>query len=179
MLRLYSIVDIEATGGNSKIGRITEISILKFDGQKIVDEFTSLINPERPIPPFVQKLTGISDQMAADSPKFRDVAKDVKNILAGSCFVAHNVKFDYSFFHEEFKLLGLDFHMDKLCTLQYSQKVWPEIGTYGLSKLCKAKGIQNGDRHRAKGDALATVELFKMLLAEDKNQYIKRLIKNS
>ena len=176
---MYSIVDIEATGGNSKIGRITEISILKFDGQKIVDEFTTLINPERPIPPFVQKLTGISNQMAAESPKFPDVAKDVSNILAGSCFVAHNVKFDYSFFHQEFKNIGLDFHMDKLCTLQYSQKVWPDLGTYGLSKLCKAKGIEITDRHRAKGDALATVELFKMLVAEDKNQFIKRLIKNS
>ena len=119
---MYSIIDIEATGGNAKIGRITEIAIYRFDGEKIVDEFSSLINPERKIDPYVQRLTGITDAMAKKAPKFHEVAKEIVTITKDSCFVGHNVRFDYSFVQSEFASLGYPFKMERLCTLELSKK---------------------------------------------------------
>ena len=174
---MYSIIDIEATGGNSKIGRITEVAIYKFDGEKIVDKFSSLINPERSIPIFVQRLTGITDKMAKQAPKFFEVAKDIVNIMEGTCFVAHNSDFDYSFIQMEFESLGYEFKSPQLCTLELSKKLLPGIESYSLGKLCKSLEIELSNRHRADGDALATVELFKMLLNADDSGYIKEKIR--
>jgi DNA polymerase-3 subunit epsilon len=174
---LYSIVDIEATGGNSKIGRITEIAIYRFDGKRIVDEFHSLVNPEMKIPPFVQKLTGINNQMAAKAPLFKDIARDVDQITKDSCFVAHNVKFDYSFFQMEYATIGKEYKRERLCTLQLSESLIPEAPSYGLGKICKALDIEIEGRHSAKGDALATVELFRMLMERDRSSSFSRINK--
>lgn len=171
---LYSIIDIEATGGNSKIGRITEIAIYKFDGKNIVDEFHSLVNPECSIPIFVQRLTGISDQMAKQAPKFYEIAKDIVEITKDTCFVAHNAKFDYSFFQMEFESLGYEFKLNRLCTLELSKLVLPGHESYGLGKLCKSLNINLSNRHRASGDALATVSLFKMILAADNTNLVRK-----
>ena len=92
MSKFYSIIDIEATGGNSKIGRITEVAIYLYDGKEIVKEYNTLVNPERSIPIYVQRLTGITDKMVAKAPLFTEVADDIASFLNGSCFVAHNVK---------------------------------------------------------------------------------------
>ena len=177
LVDLYSIIDIEATGGNSKIGRITELAIYQFDGEKIVDEFSSLVNPQMKIPPFVQKLTGISNEMAAKAPLFADIAEQVYEITKNSCFVAHNVTFDYSFFQMEFKSLGIEYKRERLCTLQLSESLLPEAPAYGLGKLCKSLGIPLEDRHRAQGDALATVQLFQHLLEVDQNQAYSKIKK--
>jgi len=166
-VELYSIIDIEATGGNSKIGKITEIAIYRFDGIEVIDEFHSLVNPEMKIPPFVQKLTGINNKMAAEAPLFSEIATDVEQITQDSCFVAHNVKFDYSFFQMEYASIGQEYKRDRLCTLQLSESLIPEAPSYGLGKLCKALDIPLNGRHSAKGDALATVELFRRLLERD------------
>lgn len=174
---MYSIIDIEATGGNSKIGRLTEIAIYKFDGQTVIEEFSSLVNPERSIPPYVQRLTGINDKMAAEAPLFKDIAAEVDRITRDSCFVAHNVKFDYSFLQMEFSALGMEFNRERLCTLQLSEKLLPEIPTYGLGKLCKALDIPIEGRHRAQGDAFATVKLFQHLLEIDRSLAISRVKK--
>lgn len=176
---MYSIIDIEATGGNSKIGRITEIAIYKFDGNEIVDEFHSLVNPECSIPQFVQGLTGITDRMAQKAPKFFEIAKDIVEITNGTCFVAHNVKFDYSFFQMEFKSLGYEFKSNRLCTLELSKLLLPGHDSYSLGKLCKSLGIELQNRHRASGDALATVELFKLILCNDKDNLIKRKLRQA
>ncbi|MAY83769.1 MAG: DNA polymerase III subunit epsilon [Flavobacteriales bacterium] len=174
---MYSIIDIEATGGNSKIGRITEIAIYKFDGIQIVDEFHSLVNPEMKIPPFVQKLTGIDNKMAAEAPLFRDIAHEVDQITRNSCFVAHNVKFDYSFFQMEYASIGQDYKRERLCTLQLSESLIPEAPAYGLGKLCKSLEIPLNGRHSAKGDAQATVELFKQLLERDQQSSFSKIEK--
>ncbi len=174
---MYSIVDIEATGGNSKIGRITEIAIYKFDGRQVVEEFSSLVNPERDIPPYVQRLTGINNKMAAKAPLFRDIAEEVDRITKNSCFVGHNVKFDYSFFQMEFEALGFEYKRERLCTLQLSEHLIPEAPAYGLGKLCKSLGIPLEDRHRAQGDALATVKLFQHLLQLDGSLDVSKIKK--
>ncbi len=171
---MYSIIDIEATGGNSKIGRITEIAVYKFDGKEIVEEFNSLINPEMSIPPYVQGLTGITNKMARKAPKFFEIAKDLYAILDNSCIVAHNVKFDYSFIQMEYQSLGFEFKAPRLCTLELSQLLLPGHESYGLGKLCKSLDIQITDRHRATGDAKATVELFKLLMEADTENLLSR-----
>jgi len=174
---LYSIIDIEATGGNSRIGKITEIAIYRFDGIQIVDEFHSYVNPQMKIPPYVQRLTGINNQMAAKAPLFKDIAEKVNQITQESCFVAHNVKFDYSFFQMEYAAIGKSYKREQLCTLQLSESLVPEAPSYGLGKVCRALEIDIAGRHSAKGDALATVELFKQLLLRDESSSYSKIRK--
>lgn len=170
---MFSIIDIETTGGSSKSDRITEIAIYIHDGKKITDEYQTLINPERPIPYFISQLTGIDDKMVKDSPKFYEVAKKIIAFIKGTVFIAHNVGFDYGFIREEFKSLGFDFKMKKLCTVQLSRKLLPGMNSYSLGKLCDNLNIEINGRHRAAGDALATVKLFDILLAKDQNTLIR------
>lgn len=179
IVNLYSIIDIEATGGNSRIGRITEIAAFKFDGKEIIDSFHTLANPEMSIPPFVQNLTGITDKMTSSAPKFEVFAKDLYDFLHGSILVAHNIKFDYSFLQMEFQKVGIDYKSDRICTIEMSKHIIPGLGAYGLSKLCKTLNIKNSDRHRAEGDALATVELFKMLQKKDQNMLLSRKLRSA
>ncbi|TRX70335.1 exonuclease domain-containing protein [Carboxylicivirga sp. M1479] len=164
---MYVIVDIETTGGNMKNGKITEIAIYRHDGEKIVDEFVSLVNPESYIPPFITSLTGITNEMVSTAPLFYQVAKDVVNICQDAVFVAHNAGFDYNFIKEEFKNLGYNFEMPTICTVKLSRKLLPGHASYSLGKICPDLGIGNGARHRAAGDALATVELFEILLKKN------------
>jgi DNA polymerase-3 subunit epsilon len=174
----YAIVDIETTGGNAFTDRITEIALYVHDGEKVVDEFSSLINPERPIPPFVSRLTGISDEMVAEAPRFYEVAKEIVERTEDCIFVAHNVQFDYSFVRQEFKSLGYSYSRDYLCTVKLSRKLLPGHPSYSLGNLCERLGIRVENRHRAGGDAMATVKLFELLLQSDQDAYIERSVKN-
>jgi DNA polymerase-3 subunit epsilon len=169
---LYAIVDIETTGGQFNEEGITEIAIYKFDGHEIVDQFISLVNPEKEIQPFVVKLTGINNAMLRSAPKFYEVAKRIIEITEGCILVAHNTSFDYRILRTEFNRLGYDFVKPTLCTVELSKKLIPEQPSYSLGKLVRALGIPMSDRHRASGDALATVKLFKMLLAKDTEKEI-------
>ena len=168
--KVYAIIDIETSGGNHKNGKITEIAIYRHDGKKIVDEFVTLINPEMKIDWYVKKLTGINDEMVSTAPKFFEVAKRIVNITRGCIFIAHNVDFDYEFVRAEFRSLGFNYKRSKLCTVKLSRALLPGKISYSLGKLCDELGIVVEDRHRASGDALATVKLFEMLLAADENQ---------
>lgn len=159
---MYCIVDLETTGG--KGNKITEIAMIKFDGERIVDEYSSLINPECSIPYFITKLTGINDEMVAYSPKFYQVAKEVTLFLEGCTFVAHNVFFDFNVLKNEYRELGYDFKADKLCTVRLARKCFPGHASYSLGKICADLDIPISDRHRAKGDADATLKLFKLIL---------------
>jgi len=177
-VNLYSVIDIETTGGSPRTERITEIAIYIFDGESIIRQFTSLINPERNIPYFITGLTGITNEMVADAPKFYEIAKDIVEITEGMIFVAHNARFDYSFIRQEFKNLGFNFKRNILDTVSLSRKLLPGHKSYSLGKLCKELNIQINGRHRAEGDALATVELLKLLLeAEEDGE--QGLIKNT
>lgn len=164
---MYTIIDIETTGGSYKTGKITEVAIYKFDGEKIVDEFVSLINPEVYIPPYIVQLTGITNEMVEDAPRFFEVAKQIVEITEDTVFVAHNAPFDYGFIRAEFASLGFTFERLTLCTVKLSRKLIPGQPSYSLGNICSTFGIENSARHRAAGDALATVELFRILLAKN------------
>ena len=161
---MYCIVDIETTGNGIKGNRITEISIFKFDGHEVVDEFTSLVNPECEIPYFITGLTGIDNSMVRDAPKLKEIAPKILEITTDTIFVAHSVNFDYNVIKNELKGIDLEFSRKKLCTVRLSRKLLPGYNSYSLGKLCSAIGIPLTDRHRARGDAHATVLLFHKLL---------------
>ena len=169
---MYAILDIETTGGQFNEEGITEIAIYKFDGYEIVDQFISLVNPEIPIQPFVVKLTGINNAMLRSAPKFFELAKRIIEITNDCVLVAHNADFDYRILRTEFRRLGYDFNVKTLCTVELSKRLLPEQTSHSLGKLVRALGIPMADRHRASGDAMATVKLFKMLLDKDLNKEI-------
>lgn len=171
---MYAILDIETTGGKYNEEGITEIAIYKFDGHQVVDQFISLVNPERSIQPFVVGLTGINNEMLRHAPKFYEVAKRIVEITENCIVVAHNAKFDYRILRTEFGRLGYDFQRKSLCTVEVSKKLIPDMPSYSLGKLVKNLGIPISNRHRAAGDALATVQLFKLLLAKDLGKSISQ-----
>jgi len=176
---VYAIIDIETTGGQFNAEGITEIAIYKFDGVELVDQFISLVNPEIPIQPFVVKLTGINNAMLRTAPKFYEVAKRIIEITQDCIIVAHNAAFDYRVLKMEFKRLGFDYMKQTLCTVELSKQLLPDVKTYSLGKLVRSLGIPIADRHRASGDAMATLKLFKLLLSKDTEKTIlKTLIKN-
>ena len=173
---MYAILDIETTGGKFNEEGITEIAIYKFDGHEVLDQFISLVNPEREIQEFVVKLTGINSKMLRNAPKFYEVAKRIVEITKDCILIAHNAAFDYRILRTEFNRLGFDFQRNTLCTVELSQQLMPNQPSYSLGKLTRSLGIPITDRHRASGDALATIQLFKLLLEKDTK---KNIIQNS
>lgn len=175
---MYAILDIETTGGKFNEEGITEIAIYKFDGHQIVDQFISLVNPERDIQPFVVNLTGINSGMLRNAPKFYEVAKRIVEITSDCVIVAHNANFDNRILTTEFRRLGFTYERKTLCTVELSKKLIPDLTSYKLGKLCNSLGIPVSSRHRADGDAIATVQLFKLLLNKDADKKIvKQAIK--
>ena len=173
---MYAIVDIETTGGSATRSRITEIAIYKHDGQKIVDEYQTLVNPCQDIPYNITKLTGIDNELVANAPLFFDVAKEIDAFLDGCVFVAHNVNFDYGFIKAEFERIGLSFRRKKLCTVRLSRKLLPGKYLYSLGKLCASEGIPLNNAHRAAADAKATAILFTQLMKIDREGYIEKAL---
>lgn len=169
---MYAIVDIETTGGKFNEEGITEIAIYRHDGHQIVDQFSSLVNPERPIQAFVASLTGINNNMLRQAPKFYEVAKRIVEITDNAVLVAHNAQFDYRILRTEFTRLGYEFERRTICTVELSKKLLPGHASYSLGKLTRALGIPISDRHRAQGDAQATVKLFQLLLDRDHEKNI-------
>ncbi|MGB1972176.1 MAG: exonuclease domain-containing protein, partial [Flavobacteriaceae bacterium] len=169
---MYAIVDVETTGGKYNEEGITEIAIYRFDGHQIVDQFSSLVNPLKEIQPFVQRLTGINSKMLKNAPKFFEIAKRIVEITEDAVLVAHNAEFDYRIIQTEFRRLGFDFERQSLCTVDLSQKLIPNAPSFKLGQLVRSLGIPISDVHRAHGDAIATVELFKVLLEKDSKKEI-------
>ncbi len=165
---MYCIVDIETTGNGIIGNKITEISIFKFDGKTIVDEYTTLVNPECEIPYFITGLTGIDNNTVRNAPTFSEVAHLVADFTEDMIFVAHSVNFDYNVIKHEFKALGLSFVRKKLCTVRLSRRIFPGLRSYSLGKLCTSLEIPLKDRHRARGDAHATVLLFHKIIKTGK-----------
>jgi DNA polymerase III subunit epsilon len=161
---LYAVIDIETTGLSPVTEKITEIAVLIWDGEKIIDEFSSLINPERGVSPFITRLTGITNEMLSQAPKFYEIARTLVELTENCSFVAHNAQFDYAFIREEFRNLGYNFIRSRICTVKLSRKLMPGLKKYGLSNLCRELGIQNHDPHRARSDAHATLALFQHLI---------------
>ena len=166
---MYAVIDLETTGGSATKDRITEIAIVVHDGERIVREFSTLINPERKIPAYITDITGITDAMVSSAPKFYEVAKEVVELTDGCIFVAHNVNFDYSFLREEFSRLAYTYDRERLCTVRMSRQLIPGLPSYSLGRLCNYLGIPIHARHRAKGDVDATVLLLEKLIQRQPN----------
>jgi len=177
---MYAIIDLETTGGKFDAESITDIAIIKYNGNKVLDKFYSLINPEKKIDSFVEKLTGINNNMLKNAPKFYNIAKRIINITEDCIIVAHNVSFDYRILKTEFRRLGYNYKRKTLCTIKLSKKLIPNKTSYSLEKLVKILGIPIKRNHRAFDDANAAFNLFKLLEDHDLNKKIlKKEIKNS
>jgi DNA polymerase-3 subunit epsilon len=174
---MYAIVDIETTGGYAANNAITEVAIVLHDGNRELKRYETLVNPAMAIPRYVQALTGITDEMVADAPYFNEIAPFVYEWLHSAIFVAHNVNFDYSFLKHQLKACGFDLDCKKLCTVRLSRKAFPGAPGYGLGKICRHLDIEIPNRHRAGGDADATVLLFERILATGAQEHIPGMLK--
>lgn len=163
----FAVVDIETTGGNFHQDRIIEVAVVIHNGVQVVAEYTSLVNPEKPIQPFISRLTGISNKMVKDAPTFEDIAEELADVLKGHVFVAHNVRFDYGFIKASFKRVGISYRAPHFCTVELSREIFPGYPSYSLGKLSRSMGISVAHRHRAFGDAAATAELLSRMVAEN------------
>ncbi|MDP4131264.1 MAG: exonuclease domain-containing protein [Bacteroidota bacterium] len=173
---MYAIVDIETTGSYAANNGITELAIVLYDGNKIVDRFESLVNPQMPIPRYIQVLTGILPEMLESAPLFGEMADRVYTLLKDAVFVAHNVNFDYSFIKFHLESCGYSLNSKKLCTVRLSRKLFPGLAGYSLGKLCRELSIPLENRHRAGGDADATVRLFEKILLRDSQGHVQQML---
>jgi DNA polymerase-3 subunit epsilon len=173
---VYTIIDVETTGMVKGPARLTEIALFRHDGERVVGAFHSLLNPGCAIPPFISRLTGITDAMVADAPPFADVAQQVLALTQDAVFIAHNVHFDFGFVKKELGWLGHAYQRPLLCTVQLSRRIFPGLPSYSLGNLCRSLDIPLTDRHRARGDAAATVHLFERLLQHDRRGLIPRAL---
>lgn len=174
---MFAIVDIETTGGYASANGITEVAIAIHDGTRMVDYYETLINPQMPIPPYVQSLTGITNAMVSQAPYFQEVAPRIYELLHDKIFVAHNVNFDYSFVKHHLGLCNYELDCKKLCTVRLGRKILPGHLSYSLGKLCRSLGIEIEQRHRAGGDTIATVKLFEKILLADETGELKAMLK--
>lgn len=176
---LYAIVDIETTGGFAASNGITEIAVFITDGNNVIDQFHSLLNPHYTIPSFVESLTGITNEMVASERDFKSIADDLFELLHDKVFVAHNVNFDYSFVKHHLAQSGYELNCKKLCTIRLGRQIVPGLKGYGLDKICRHLEIDIEERHRAAGDAAATVKLFHHLLRCDTNGHVQTMLKGN
>lgn len=176
---LYAVVDIETTGSYAHQSGITEIGVVITDGEKIVNTYETLIDPGQGIPPYIQALTGITDEMVEGAPPFHQIADELYELLHDKVFVAHNVNFDYGFLKFAFQECKLDFRPKRLCTVRLGRKVIPGLKSYSLGKLTKELGINHGNAHRAFGDAKATADFFHMIVARDAGGAVAQSLKGN
>ncbi len=173
-LTQFAIVDIETTG-TVHDGKITEIAIIIHDGEKELERFTTLLNPQRKIDWYVVKLTGITDTMVADAPLFAEHAERILKMTKDRVFVAHNVSFDYGFLKREFANLKMEFKRETLDTIDICRRIIPGLPSYSLGKLCASVGIVMDSHHRALDDTAATAMLFQMLFEKDSKTVFSRI----
>ncbi len=148
-----AFVDLETTGSNASVDRVTEVGIVLWDEGRVVEKWSSLVNPEAPIPGFIQGLTGITDEMVAQAPLFEALAPEILDRLQGRLFVAHNARFDHGFLKNEFRRAGFDFKPPVLCTVKLSRRLFPQHRKHNLDALIQRHSLTVPARHRALGDA--------------------------
>ncbi|MBP6430986.1 MAG: GIY-YIG nuclease family protein [Ferruginibacter sp.] len=176
---MYAIVDIETTGGYASANGITEIAVYIHDGTRVIKKFETLINPLQKIPNYITALTGIDNAMVANAPTFSDIAETLFKLLNDKIFIAHSVNFDYSFVKHQLKNFDFDLAVKKLCTVRLGRKVFPGLPSYSLGNLCRELKIPIDNRHRAGGDAKATVLLFEKYLQHNAQEHIDAMLKKS
>lgn len=161
--QVYAVVDIETTGGRKGGNAITELAVVKVKSGEIISEWSTLVNPQRPIPRHITHLTGIDDAMVRNAPVFSEIADELKRQLYGTIFVAHNVGFDYGFIKAAYEFIGQRFRMPKYCTVRNSRRAFPGLPSYSLGNLTKAFDIDLENHHRALADATATAHLLRLI----------------
>jgi len=161
-----AIVDLETTGANASWDRITEIAVIEVDGGEVSGEWSTLVNPGSAIPPAIQALTGITNDMVAGAPTFDDLARELHERLAGRVVVAHNARFDYGFLRQAFERAGIRYAARTLCTVKLSRRLYPGHARHNLDSLIARHGLHCRARHRAMGDADAVWQFLRVAAAE-------------
>lgn len=174
----FAVVDLETTGGTPENGRITEIGIVLLDDFEVVGTYQTLLDPGMPIQPFVQKLTGITDEMVCGKPQFSAVAEEVAELIKGRVFVAHNVQFDCKFLRAELRRCCIKVDPPRLCTVKLTRRFFPGQGSYSLHNLIMSLQLPDFNHHRALADAMAAAELLKLCLQKAGPDKIKKEVKN-
>ncbi len=154
------LLDLETTGSSAGIDRVTEIGVIEVDGGEYAREWSTLVNPQRDIPPFIEALTGISNRMVANAPTFADVAGELRTRIDGRLLVAHNARFDYGFLRAEFDRLDIEFSCQLVCTVKLSRRLFPGHRRHNLDTLIERHTVTCDARHRALGDARVLWELI-------------------
>lgn len=165
-LPAITFLDLETTGATPLRDRITEIALVRFEHGQEVARWQTLVNPQQPIPPFIQQLTTINNEMVADAPLFADIADTLQHFLAGAILAAHNVRFDHGFIKAEFKRVGVTIRQKVLCTVKLSRLLYPQYKSHGLDAIMQRHGLSTVARHRAMGD----VEVLLAFLASAKKE---------
>ena len=160
---MYSIIDLETTGGKFNKERIIEIGIIKTNGQEILETFNELVNPRKKVDFYVEKLTGIKNKDLDNKKEFIYFSKRIQEIISNTIIVGHDVQYDYRVLINEFKKIGVEIKNETFCTFSNFKIKFPELKSYRLNSLCKHFNIELKNHHRAYDDAKATFELFKIL----------------
>lgn len=168
-----AIVDVETTGMSAVYHRVIEIAIIRVEGNKIIDTFTSLINPRAFIPPIITHITGIRESDLTDAPEFYEVKHKVKKFLKGATFVAHNAWFDYSFIKAEFERVDIPFESKKCCTVRLSRRLYPEHRSHSLENIILRHNLTYKHRHRAYDDAHAVWQFLKKVKKDIPTKKVK------
>ncbi|MFH1432730.1 MAG: 3'-5' exonuclease [archaeon] len=178
----FVILDIETTGLSRFRDKVTEFSGVKvkwdvdLGAYRAIDEFSTLINPERRIPGFITRFTGITNEMVKDAPVFAEVSFRIKEFIGDNVIVAHNTTFDYNFLDHNFRQCGIEgLFNDALCTCKLSRRIVPYLSSYRLQSVCNHFHVDNVQAHRAMGDVLATKEVFDHLYKRMKMRDIEYL----
>jgi DNA polymerase III subunit epsilon len=175
---LFAVTDIESTGGNISQGRIMDIAIFVTDGVEITEEYSTLIKPDRKVHRYVSKLTGINDEMLIEAPTFEEEVEKIAKITQGKILVAHNAEFDFGMLQMEFARAQRPFNRRTLCTVEASRALIPEHKSYSLGNLSDDLQIKVENRHRAHGDALATVGILNYLIFKTDIQSVLKFVKH-
>ena len=162
-IKMYAIIDTETSGGKFNEEKIIEIAIIIYDGKNIIDTFTTLIKPNVKVDYFVQKLTGIKNSDLVDKKTFKDYAKHISNLVSNKIIIGHNVEYDYRILKNELELCNIKFSSDTICTIKMTKEKYNDLKYYNLNYLCNYFNIKLKNHHRAYDDAVATLELFKIL----------------
>lgn len=165
--RPLAFIDIETTGGKSDRSRIIDIGIIRVENGKVVKTMNQLINPDTPIPYFITKLTGITNEMVWNQPNFQTIAPEIELILKDALFIAHNVNFDYEFIKNEFRGLGVSYNSDRACTVKLSRLLHPEQYRHGLDRIIERMQLDVKNRHRGYDDAEVLWKFFKSEINND------------
>jgi DNA polymerase-3 subunit epsilon len=166
MLPCFVMLDLETTGGNATRDRITEIAAVRIENGVETARWSSLVNPQVRIPPFIQALTGISDAMVEAAPTFDEVATRLLKLLEGAVLVAHNVRFDHGFLLHELGRMDIALKVKTMCTVRLSRRLYPQHKGHGIDSLMQRHGLQTSARHRAMGDVDVVLEWLKVARTE-------------